>query len=736
MPALFYRKIIFLIFVLSISACITNENSAPIAQNAVLDLRTWSFEKDGIVDLKGEWEFFWLALYDTPEQINNAQADAMYPVPRRWGGFILDDKRIIPPTGYASFRLKVLMSERSENAPPLRIFLGSSDTAYKVIAFDKHNQLIGTLLSGGQVGTSRDNDQPMWVRDSSPLANHTELTLIWQISNFDMLSDGGGPKKAIRIGLDKDIIQTQSNEMIFAAIATGIMLIMAIYHLILFILRPNDSAPLWFGLSCLFMCLYSVLTPHYFELNFPQIDAFETLTKLLFICASLPSAFTILFFRSLFPNHAGNYLWKLIIIIIMVYTTIVSLTPLIIYDNIRAIVLIIAALSGIWFSFVFIKAIFFDKSLIAFLLSIGFIIFGISSANDLLVANAVIGTPYIAPYGLSIFILFQAIVIAIQNQKTHREKLIAQQAVVESNEKALAIERAALEEQKSLTASFQRFVPADFLRLLGKEKIQDVQLGDFTKKEMSVLFSDIRSFTTLSENMSPEDNFKFLNSYLKRMEPIIHKNNGVIDKYIGDAIMATFLTANDSIQAAIEMIQELDIYNTHRKNSSYLPISIGIGINTGHLMLGTIGGANRMEGTVISDAVNLAARLEGLTKMYGASIAISENTLSQSSIEKFETRILDTVIVKGKSEPVTIYEVLNADAEDIKVLKMQSGEFILKSIQHRRNHNLEEAKKALLVGKSFFPNDKTITQHLKVIEQLLLLGLPDDWKGAIILDNK
>lgn len=729
-------KFCLLLLAITLSSCITTNSKAPLAVNGVLDLRAWNFEEDGIVDLNGDWEFYWLALYDSQQALKPTHPDALYPVPRRWGGFVLDDKRVLPPIGYATLRLKILMPERTTSSSPLRIFLGSSDTAYKVLFLDKNQHTQGVLLSGGKVSNLKESNIPMWVRDSHPLPYQNEMTLLWQISNFDMLGDGGGPKRSIQIGLDREIIHKQNNEMIFAAIATGVMLIMAIYHLILFLLRPNESAPLWFGLSCLFVCLYSLLTPHYFELNFPQIDSFETLTKLLFISASLPSAFTILFFRSLFPYHAGNYFWKFIITLILIYSCIIALTPLIIYDNIRFTVLIIAALSGIWFFIVFTKAIILDKSLIAILLALGFMIFGLTSLSDVLVANAVYSASYIAPYGLSIFILFQAIVIAIQNQKTHREKLIAQDEVVTSNKKALAIERIALEEQKSLTASFQRFVPADFLKLLGKERIQDVQLGDFTKKEMSVLFSDIRSFTTLSENMSPEDNFKFLNSYLKRMEPIIHKNNGVIDKYIGDAIMATFLSADDSLQAAIEMLQELNIYNEHRKNSLYPPIAIGIGINTGQLMLGTIGGADRMEGTVISDAVNLAARLEGLTKMYGASIAISTYTLDKVSIEKFETRILDTVIVKGKSEPVTIYEVLNADDATIKSLKMQSGEFILKSIQHRRERNLEEAKKSLLIGLEFFPNDKAIEQHLKVIEQLILLGLPEHWQGAIILDSK
>ncbi|MEG3972906.1 AAA family ATPase, partial [Microcoleus sp. T2B6] len=166
-----------------------------------------------------------------------------------------------------------------------------------------------------------------------------------------------------------------------------------------------------------------------------------------------------------------------------------------------------------------------------------------------------------------------------------------------------------------LNQAYERFVPNQFLQFLDKSSIIDVELGDQVQLEMSVLFSDIRDFTTLSETMTPKDNFRFINSYLSRMEPVINENNGFIDKYIGDAIMALFSgEANNAVKAGIAMLHCLVEYNQNRANSGYGPIQIGIGINTGTLMLGTVGGQNRMEGTVISDAVNLASRVESLTK--------------------------------------------------------------------------------------------------------------------------
>ena len=142
----------------------------------------------------------------------------------------------------------------------------------------------------------------------------------------------------------------------------------------------------------------------------------------------------------------------------------------------------------------------------------------------------------------------------------------------------------ALEQQLKFTDAAKRFVPNEFVSLLNRESLIDVELGDSVEKEMSVLFSDIRDFTNISEGMTPKENFKFINSYLSRMEPTIIENNGFIDKYIGDAIMALFgHNASDAVDAGISMLRRLDDYNIHRDREGFAPIKIGIGINTGTL---------------------------------------------------------------------------------------------------------------------------------------------------------
>ncbi|MGL4376766.1 MAG: adenylate/guanylate cyclase domain-containing protein [Microcoleaceae cyanobacterium] len=252
----------------------------------------------------------------------------------------------------------------------------------------------------------------------------------------------------------------------------------------------------------------------------------------------------------------------------------------------------------------------------------------------------------------------------------------------------------ALELESNLTKSYGRFVPHQFLYFLGHESILDVKLGDQIQKEMSVLFADIRDFTELSEKMTPAENFKFINAYLRRMEPCITAHNGFIDKYIGDAIMALFSgNADEAVKAAIAMLHCLTEYNQHRSNIGYDSIKIGIGINTGILMLGTVGGENRMEGTVISDTVNLASRVENLTKNYGVSLLITQQTFDKlENPRDYAIRMIDTVKVKGKSIEVTIYEVFDADPPEIKEAKFATIDLFLEAFDFWRKQQYQQAR--------------------------------------------
>lgn len=281
--------------------------------------------------------------------------------------------------------------------------------------------------------------------------------------------------------------------------------------------------------------------------------------------------------------------------------------------------------------------------------------------------------------------------------------------------------------EEDLTDAYGRFVPHQFLNLLGYESITDVNLGDQVQQEMSVLFADIRDFTTLSETMTPQENFNFINAYLSRMEPAITSHHGFIDKYIGDAIMALFSDcADDAVKAGIAMLHILNKYNQHRETVGYVPMQIGIGINTGSLMLGTVGGKSRMDSTVISDAVNLASRIEGLTKNYGVPLLISHATFERlRNAADYAIRIVDKVQVKGKSQFVTVYEVFDADAPEIRTAKLENLHIYNEAMLLCERKEFREAGKLFEQCLRTNPNDRVARIYKKRCQdwRLLLKGI-------------
>ncbi len=270
-----------------------------------------------------------------------------------------------------------------------------------------------------------------------------------------------------------------------------------------------------------------------------------------------------------------------------------------------------------------------------------------------------------------------------------------------------------------INLAYGRFVPHEFLRMLHKESILDVKLGDQLKRKMSILFSDIRDFTSMSELMTPEETFQFINDYLSCLEPAIVEHGGFIDKYIGDAIMALFSqSADDAVKAGISMLTRLEEYNQNRIQAGKIPIKIGIGINTGDLMLGTVGGKDRMDGTVISDAVNLASRLEGLTKNYRVSLLVSHQTfLKLENPNDYAIRLIDRVQVKGKSEMVTVFEVFDADPPEIKAAKLLTQSAFEQAIFLYNQQQYREAAELLEDCLSKNPGDRAFEVYLERIQQ-------------------
>jgi|CXWL01.1.fsa_nt_gi adenylate cyclase len=230
-------------------------------------------------------------------------------------------------------------------------------------------------------------------------------------------------------------------------------------------------------------------------------------------------------------------------------------------------------------------------------------------------------------------------------------------------------------EKQFIRKTFHHYLPEEVVTELMKHP-EKLSLGG-ERKEITIFFSDIRGFTTVSESLSPEELTRLMNEYLTAMTDIIMKHHGIVDKYIGDAIMAFWgapLTnvrqVEDACAASLEMLEKLQELNIEWGKRGIASITVGMGINTGEVVVGNMGSSKRFNYTVMGDEVNFTSRLEGLTKMYHTTILVSENTmqkLSSKDSELYTFRELDTVVVKGKKEPRVIYELARKTPEIQKV---------------------------------------------------------------------
>ena len=297
-------------------------------------------------------------------------------------------------------------------------------------------------------------------------------------------------------------------------------------------------------------------------------------------------------------------------------------------------------------------------------------------------------------------------------------------------ETALEQERVAKQAQIEINRAYSRFVPQEFLRLLGQQNIINVELGDHVLREMTVLFSDIRSFTSLSEKLSPKENFQFINSYLRVMGPVVREHNGFIDKYIGDAIMALFPTPEDGFRAAVAMLQALKEFNAQRVREGSTEIGIGIGINTGELMLGTIGEHNRMEGTVISDTVNLASRLEGLNKFYGTSLITTLATMQTYAPAGYEYRKLGLVHIVGKKEPVAVVEVFSPETDALFDARLRNVKRFHEGVELYQRADFAGAARLFQEVLEDVPGDQVPALYMGRAIYYQENGTPLDWDGV------
>jgi two-component system sensor histidine kinase ChiS len=229
----------------------------------------------------------------------------------------------------------------------------------------------------------------------------------------------------------------------------------------------------------------------------------------------------------------------------------------------------------------------------------------------------------------------------------------------------------------------------------------------------------------------------FVNDYLHVMEPPITQHNGFIDKYIGDAVMALFDHPEDAIRASIECLKALHTYNETRQDKGELPVKIGIGLHTGPLMMGTVGSEKRLSCTVLGDSVNLAARVESLTKLYGASLLITEQTLSQlDQPHTYHTQQVDRVAAKGKTEPVNIFEVWDGLSPTEQQQKETSSPAFQAGYDLFVQGQFDKALTHFSDNLTQYPDSTLDALYVKRCQELKEKQPEENWDGVVRLNQK
>jgi signal transduction histidine kinase/class 3 adenylate cyclase/ligand-binding sensor domain-containing protein len=283
-----------------------------------------------------------------------------------------------------------------------------------------------------------------------------------------------------------------------------------------------------------------------------------------------------------------------------------------------------------------------------------------------------------------------------------------------------------------------RFVPHEFLRILGRDSVMDLRLGDGVEKIVTVAFTDIRSYTSLADQMSPEETFRFVSSYVGRMGPIIKSHHGFVHQYLGDGILSIFQEqAENGLEACVAMQETIKVYNEDRQSMGREPITVGMGLHIGPLIMGVIGDEKRTETASISGTVNIASRMEGMSKFFGAAITLSETVYQQlSKPEKYEFRWLGEVQLKGREDSIGVYECLNGHTDETRELKLQTREVFQKGQAAFMKQDFATAVHCFETVYAQHPADKAARQYLEWATGLLETPPKAGWAGIWKMENK
>ncbi|MGL1935634.1 MAG: adenylate/guanylate cyclase domain-containing protein [Fibrobacterales bacterium] len=295
----------------------------------------------------------------------------------------------------------------------------------------------------------------------------------------------------------------------------------------------------------------------------------------------------------------------------------------------------------------------------------------------------------------------------------------------------------------ALTRVFEKFVPKQFLSRISEGGIDRIQFGRAKTEFLTVLFSDIRNFTSISEKYSPQELLDQLNSHFRKISSIIHEHNGFVDKFIGDEVMALFEgnnsdTSYEAVISAIKIQNAQYVYNKWAVQHDLEEFRVGVAIHGGEVVVGTVGSEDRMDSTVLGDVVNVGARLESLTSYYGVDIIVSSNIYNSlvGTYENLIFRELDLVVVKGKSKPELIYEVIGGGGKEALKLKKELLEIYEKALRLYQRGKWIMAIDVFNECLQIYPDDSVSKIYITRSECYLDNPPDSDWERSYDFNSK
>ena len=634
-----------------------------------------------VFNIKGNWHF-------TPNQFycfNNSARPQYAPLPGK-----LSDSPLRSAYGYASYGLHIAGLD-PEKIYALRTGYILSSSTIIINGLDRAGQ--------GQPGVSEKTELPgktICIATFKPLKNGT-ADIIINVSNFH--NRYGGSDQQILLGSAEKLNGLFVFDLLFYNFSCIVLFVFGMFFLALYLNYQKISYILWFAFTALTISTrIAVYYPHILVQFWPSIS-----WKLYFILryASIPLSvlFFTAFIKKVFDKQYKIFYWGIIsiCIVILIFICIASTSLVSYYLAAQQTIIIIAV---IYNTAIIIHACIKRKRYAIWGAVIGAILTSFA-IHDILVSQWIIHGKFLLKEGAVIAIII-AVIMSIDSYTSSIYRI-----------------EWLVGEQRKIQSALRRFFPNQLLLYLQKNSITEINTGDASELTMTVLSIDIRSFTGMAEQLEPDEVFILLNKYFALVAPIIRKHGGVIMKFLGDGFTALFAENPDAaVSCGIEIQKKLQEKEIHVRDMP--PIRVGIGIDTGKILLGVIGNDERLDSIVISNTYSSAEKLQTATKVYSNTIIISDSIRNSLMYpENFHIRCIQETITIGETVQTAFYEVYDCDAPDVQTKKQKTASYIETALKKLQERSYANAQTYIAKSLEIFPDDPLALHYQKLIREII-----------------